>query len=70
MTISWLGALITFQVTFTELFIAASVMLTGAYRFGCTLMGIELFGATHGVYLAVACFLAYLCSGYNGIYLS
>ncbi|RZK96987.1 MAG: voltage-gated chloride channel protein, partial [Methylobacterium sp.] len=36
----------------------------------CTLMGIELFGATHGVYLAVACFLAYLCSGHNGIYLS
>ncbi|RYY15099.1 MAG: voltage-gated chloride channel protein, partial [Alphaproteobacteria bacterium] len=25
---------------------------------------------THGVYLAVACFLAYLCSGHNGIYLS
>lgn len=36
----------------------------------CTLMGIELFGATHGVYLAVACFIAYLCSGHNGIYLS
>ena len=34
MTVSWLGALITFQVTFTELFIAASVMLTCAYRFG------------------------------------
>ncbi|CAM2883857.1 Chloride/fluoride channel protein [Methylobacterium mesophilicum] len=36
----------------------------------CTLMGIELFGATHGVYIAVACFLAYLCSGHSGIYLS
>lgn len=34
MTISWLGAVITFQVTFTELFIAATVMMTGAYRFG------------------------------------
>lgn len=36
----------------------------------CTLMGMELFGATHGVYIAVACFVAYLCSGHNGIYLS
>lgn len=34
MTISWLGAVITFQVTFTELFIAATVMMAGAYRFG------------------------------------
>ncbi len=36
----------------------------------CTLMGIELFGATYGVYIAVACFVAYLCSGHSGIYLS
>ncbi len=36
----------------------------------CTLMGIELFGATHSVYLATACFLAYLFSGHSGIYLS
>ncbi|MEO7933480.1 MAG: DUF190 domain-containing protein [Chthoniobacterales bacterium] len=36
----------------------------------CTLMGIELFGATHGVYLATACFLAYLFSGHSSIYLS
>ncbi len=36
----------------------------------CTIMGIELFGATHTVYIAVACFLAYLCSGHTGIYLS
>jgi H+/Cl- antiporter ClcA/PII-like signaling protein len=36
----------------------------------CTLMGIELFGATHIVYLATACFLAYLFSGHSGIYLS
>ena len=36
----------------------------------CTLMGIELFGATHSVYLAIACFLAYLSSGHSGIYLS
>lgn len=31
---SWLGAVITFQVTFTELFIAATVLIAGAYRFG------------------------------------
>ncbi len=36
----------------------------------CTLMGIELFGATHGVYIATSCFVAYLCSGHSGIYLS
>lgn len=36
----------------------------------CTLMGIELFGATHVIYIATACFLAYLFSGHSGIYLS
>ncbi len=36
----------------------------------CTLMGVELFGATHIVYIAAACFLAYLFSGHSGIYLS
>ena len=36
----------------------------------CTVMGIELFGAGHTVYLATACCLAYLFSGYSGIYLS
>jgi H+/Cl- antiporter ClcA len=34
----------------------------------CTLMGIELFGASNGVYFAVACFVAYHCSGQSGIY--
>jgi len=34
----------------------------------CTVMGIELFGAANAVYIAVACFLAYLCSGDSGIY--
>ncbi|MGY5808103.1 voltage-gated chloride channel family protein [Rhizobium sp. LEGMi198b] len=36
----------------------------------CMIMGIELFGATHTVYFAVACFLAYICSGHTSIYLS
>lgn len=34
----------------------------------CTLMGMELFGAQHAVYFAVACFTAYLFSGSSGIY--
>jgi H+/Cl- antiporter ClcA len=34
----------------------------------CTVMGLELFGATHAVYLATACSLAYLFSGRQGIY--
>lgn len=32
--VSWFGVVITFQVTFTELFIAATVLIAGAYRFG------------------------------------
>lgn len=35
-----------------------------------TLMGIELFGSEAGVYLALACVVAYLFSGHNGIYAS
>ena len=34
----------------------------------CTLMGIELFGAIPGVYIGLACVLAYLFSGHSGIY--
>ncbi|WP_114748285.1 voltage-gated chloride channel family protein [Pleomorphovibrio marinus] len=34
----------------------------------CTLMGIELFGAASGVYVGLACVLAYLFSGHAGIY--
>ncbi len=36
----------------------------------CTVMGIELFGADNAAYIAVACCVAYLCSGHSGIYLS
>jgi H+/Cl- antiporter ClcA len=36
----------------------------------CTLMGIELFGGGQVIYLATACFLAYLFSGHSGIYLA
>jgi len=34
----------------------------------CTLMGIELFGADHALYFAIACFTAYYFSGHTGIY--
>jgi len=34
----------------------------------CTVMGIELFGAHYTVYFALACFIAYYCSGHSGIY--
>ena len=33
-----------------------------------TLMAMELFGADIGVYAAIACVVAYLCSGHAGIY--
>lgn len=36
----------------------------------CTVMGIELFGAENGTYMAVACFVSYFVSGHRGIYLS
>ncbi|NHO58321.1 hypothetical protein GOB86_15050, partial [Acetobacter lambici] len=36
----------------------------------CTFMGVELFGATDVIYIATGCFIAYLCSGHSGIYLS
>lgn len=44
----------------------------------CTIMGIELFGAASSgllgsgfvIYLAIACFVAYLMSGHSGIYLA
>lgn len=34
----------------------------------CMLMGIELFGAEGGVYIAIACVISYLFSGHNSIY--
>jgi H+/Cl- antiporter ClcA len=34
----------------------------------CTFLGVELFGASAGVYLALACVAAYSFSGHGGIY--
>lgn len=36
----------------------------------CTIMGIELFGSEAALYLGIACVVAYLFSGYTGIYAS
>lgn len=36
----------------------------------CILMGIELFGADYGVFIALACIAAYVVSGHSGIYSS
>lgn len=36
----------------------------------CIIMGMELFGSSSGVYIALACVVAYLFSGHNGIYRS
>lgn len=34
----------------------------------CMLMGIELFGAESGIYMAIACVVSYIFSGHNSIY--
>ncbi len=34
----------------------------------CTIMALELFGTTPGIYAALACVMSYLCSGHSGIY--
>lgn len=36
----------------------------------CTIMGMELFGAACGIYIGLACVIAYLFSGHTGIYSS
>lgn len=36
----------------------------------CTIMGIELFGSEYALFFAIACFIAYLCSGEGGIYIA
>jgi H+/Cl- antiporter ClcA len=36
--------------------------------FACTVMGMELFGTESGLFIGIACFIAYLASGSVGIY--
>jgi H+/Cl- antiporter ClcA len=63
----WLGAPVDLMagVGFVAVFAGATNT-----PLACTIMGIELFGAGPVIYLAIGCFVAYLFSGHNGIYLS
>lgn len=36
----------------------------------CTIVGLELFGVENGIYIALACVVAYVCSGHHSIYTS
>ena len=58
----------------TDLFAAVGfvAIFAGATNtpLACTIMGVELFGPTHSIYLAAACFIAFLASGRSSIYSS
>ncbi len=54
MTLSRFGAVATFQVTFTELFIAATVIATAAYRFGWRSVAFGSFLGAAGVAVLAA----------------
>jgi uncharacterized membrane protein len=54
MALTWLGSLITFQVTFTELFIAATVIAAASHRFGWRSVALgSLLGAASVALLAL-----------------
>ena len=61
MALSWIGSLITFQVTFTELFIAATIIAAASYRFGwrSVALGSILGGSAVAVLAAVLQVAAY-----------
>jgi hypothetical protein len=42
-----------------------AVFLSYSYAYPCTVMGIELFGIESGLFVGLACFIAYLASGAN-----
>ena len=52
MTVSWLGAFLTFQVTFTELFIAATVIFAVGYTHGWKSAAIGSLVGAAGIVLA------------------
>lgn len=67
-TLAWLtGAPVDFFAALGFVAVFAGATNT---PLACTVMAIELFGSEFGVYYAVACCMAYLSSGHNGIYLS
>ena len=63
----WMGAPIDLMAALG--FIAVFAAATNT-PLACTIMGVELFGGTHLLYYALACFVAYYFSGQSGIYAS
>jgi H+/Cl- antiporter ClcA len=63
----WLGVPIDFLAALGFVAVFAAAANT---PLACTAMGIELFGATHALSIAIACVGAYLWAGHRGIYLS
>lgn len=61
----WLGAPVDLFAALGFIAVFAGATNT---PLACTLMGIELFGGTHALYFAIACFTAYYFSGHSGIY--
>jgi H+/Cl- antiporter ClcA len=64
---AWLGVPIDFLAALGFVAVFAAAANT---PLACTAMGIELFGATHALPIAIACIGAYLWGGHRGIYLS
>jgi H+/Cl- antiporter ClcA len=64
---AWLGVPIDFLAALGFVAVFAAAANT---PLACTAMGIELFGATHALPIAIACVGAYLWAGHRGIYLS
>ena len=63
----WLGVPIDFLAALGFVAVFAAAANT---PLACTAMGIELFGATHALPIAITCVGAYLWAGHRGIYLS
>ena len=63
----WMGAPIDLMAALGFIAVFAGATNT---PLACTIMGVELFGGTHILYYALACFVAYYFSGHSGIYSS
>ncbi|RAJ79294.1 H+/Cl- antiporter ClcA [Chitinophaga dinghuensis] len=61
----WLGAPVDLMAGLGFIAVFAGATNT---PLACTIMGVELFGTSHVIYFAVACFTAYYFSGHAGIY--
>jgi H+/Cl- antiporter ClcA len=61
----WMGAPVDLMAALGFIAVFAGATNT---PLACTIMGVELFGGTHVLYYALACFVAYYFSGHSGIY--